>query len=70
LKYPVSWRLPKHDFNGMASAVNKGVPLSKLLPNSKLGQNLSKMAQQLGSGARPALKRKNAQAGFLKRIIQ
>jgi pilus assembly protein CpaE len=55
LKYPVSWRFPKHDADAMAAAVNKGVPITQLLPNSKLSQNLMKMAQHLG---------------FLQRIIQ
>jgi pilus assembly protein CpaE len=73
LKYPVSWRLPKHDFNAMADAVNKGVPVTRLLPNSKLSQNLAKMAQHLGGGAKPTAKRKkqaNPPLGFLHRIVQ
>jgi pilus assembly protein CpaE len=73
LKYPVSWRFPKQDPNTMANAVNKGVPISKMLPNSKLSQNLLKMMQHLSGGTKSPVKRKkqtNPSLGFLHRIIK
>jgi len=74
LKYPVLWRLPKHDPSAMADAVNKGVLISKMLPNAKLSQSLLIMAQHLIGGVKPAVKRKKPAnpplPGFFQRIIK
>jgi GT2 family glycosyltransferase len=58
---------------GQADAVNKGVPVTRLLPNAKLSQNLARMAQHLGAAAKAPVKRKKQQdppLGFLRRIVK
>jgi pilus assembly protein CpaE len=74
LKYPVSWRLPKHDPAAMADAVNRGVLVSKLLPNAKLSQGLLKMAEHMAGGAAAAAERSRPATppmpGFLQRMLK
>ncbi len=43
LDYPIFWRLPNHDYQGILTSVNKGTPISQMLPNAKLSQSLQKM---------------------------
>ncbi|HEX9934589.1 MAG TPA: AAA family ATPase [bacterium] len=71
LEYPVFWRLPNQDLRSMTTSVNKGVPIMKMAPHSKLGEGLIKMSEQL-NGAVPSKEKKGkkrAKAGFLHKII-
>ena len=43
LNYPIFWRLPNHDYQGILASINKGIPISKMLPGAKLSQSLHKM---------------------------
>lgn len=43
LGYPIFWRIPNQDYKNIILSVNKGIPLSQMMPNAKLSQNIIKM---------------------------
>jgi len=43
LEYSVFWKLPHHDSQSLLKAMNKGVPISQMMPGAKLSQSFLKM---------------------------
>lgn len=43
--YPISWKVPNHDYPSMANMVNYGTPVAIKLPKAKVSQLLREMAQ-------------------------
>lgn len=72
LNYPIFWRLPNQDFHSMMSSINTGVPISKMMPNSKLSQNLFEMAKMFNGSvaAKPTRPEKHPKLGLLQKIIK
>jgi len=71
LEYPVFWRLPNHEEAGMAACMNKGMPILKLAPRSKLSESFIKMSEHFnGTTAVPDKKRKKQRKQrFLQKLI-
>lgn len=46
LDFPIFWCIPDHDYQAMISAVNKGQPISSLMPQLKLSRNYLDMAKK------------------------
>jgi len=58
LDYPVSWKIPNQDYTTVLKAVNQGVPLSIIKPDSKLSLSFEYLAASLNGGA-PAVNNGN-----------
>ncbi|MBN1892891.1 AAA family ATPase, partial [bacterium] len=71
LEYPVFWRLPNHEDAGMAACLNKGIPILRMAPRSKLSESFIRMSEHLnGTTAPPDKKRKKQKRQrFLKKLI-
>ena len=71
LEYPVFWRLPDHEEAGMAACMNKGIPILKMAPRSKLSESFIRMSEHFnGTTAPPEKKRKKQQKPrFLNKFI-
>lgn len=50
IKYPIFWKIPNQDYNNVLRSINKGIPISKLLPKSKVSQSFAKLAIKLNGG--------------------
>ncbi len=63
LDYPIFWRLPNHDYQGMLTSINKGIPISQMLPSAKLSQSLHKMILHFNGKAGPLPAKKKPRSG-------
>ena len=46
INYPIFWRIPEHDFPSVLQSINKGMPIYKMMPNSKLSLSFIDMVKQ------------------------
>lgn len=51
--YPIYWRIPNQDFKSVITSINKGIPISQMMPNSELSQNLVKMIKNFNGSILP-----------------
>jgi len=63
LDYPIFWRLPNHDYQGILTSVNKGIPISQMLPGARLSQSLHKMILHFNGKAGPLSSEKKPRSG-------
>jgi pilus assembly protein CpaE len=72
LNYPIFWRLPNQEFKNVLASINKGVPISELMPNSKLSQNFLKMVEYFNGRLtiKDESKDKEKKTSFIKRILK
>ena len=50
IKYPIFWKIPNQDYNNVLRSINKGIPISILLPKSKVSQSFANLAIKLNGG--------------------
>jgi pilus assembly protein CpaE len=50
INYPIFWKIPNQDYSNVWKSINKGVPLARLLPRSKVGQSFFKLAAHMNGG--------------------
>jgi len=51
--YPIFWRLPNQDDESVLISINKGVPISQLMPNSKISQDFNKLVRNFNGAILP-----------------
>jgi pilus assembly protein CpaE len=50
IEYPVFFRIPLQDYATITSSINRGIPITLLMPNLKISKNYSEIAQRLNGG--------------------
>ena len=72
LDYPIYWRIPNQDSKSVITSINKGIPLSQMMPNSELSQNLVKMTKNFNGVLLPEerKKEKSKKLPFLQKIMK
>lgn len=48
--YPISWKIPNHDYSNMVNHINYGIPVSLKLPKAKVSLQLKELAESLRNG--------------------
>ncbi len=51
--YPVFWRLPNQDDESVLTSINKGIPISQMMPNAKISQNITKLVRNFNGAIPP-----------------
>lgn len=47
LNYPIYWRIPNLDFSSALNSINKGIPITQMVPHSKFSQDFKKMIKDM-----------------------
>lgn len=72
LDYPIYWRIPNQDSKSVITSINKGIPISQMMPNSELSQNLIKMIKNFNGAILPEERKteKSKKLPFLQKIMK